>query len=70
MIERERERTLVPWRNLKMEPVSASLACVLQMTLKSSCSQTAFPRLSLRGNSEECDRRGSVPALCWKEREG
>lgn len=60
----ERERTLVPWRNLKMEPISALPGCVLQMTLKSSCSQTAFPCLSLRGNSEECDHCGSVPAVC------
>lgn len=34
------------------------------MTLKSSCSRTAFPCLSLRGNSEECDHCGSVPAVC------
>lgn len=47
-----------------MEPISALPGCVLQMTLKSSCSQTAFPCLSLRGNSEECDRCGSVPAVC------
>lgn len=47
-----------------MEPVSALPGCVLQMTLKSSCSQTAFPRLSLRGNSEEWDCRGSAPAVC------
>lgn len=45
-----------------MEPVSALPGCVLEMTLKSSCSQAAPPRLSLRGNSEERDRRGSAAA--------
>ncbi len=59
MREEERERTLVPWRELKMEPISALPSCVLQMTLKSSCSQTALPPLSLRSNSEEWDCRGS-----------
>lgn len=70
MIGRERERTLVPWRNLKMEPISALPGCVLQMTLKSSCSQTAFPCLSCRGNSEECESCGSVPAVCLSVEEG
>lgn len=41
------ERALVPQYEQKMEPVSALHAHVLEMTLKSSCNQTAYPRLSL-----------------------
>lgn len=52
-----------------MEPISALPGCVLQMTLKSSCSQTALPRLSLRSNSEEWDCCGSDLAVCWRRGE-
>lgn len=55
------EKALVPQYQQKMEPVSALHACVLEMTLKSSCNQTGYPRLSLRGNSEERDSCTSAP---------
>lgn len=41
------EKALFPEYEQKMEPVSALHAHVLEMTLKSSCNQTAYPRLSL-----------------------
>lgn len=44
--------------------------CVLQMTLKSSCSQTPFPRLSLRGNSEESGLLAPAVCLSAEERGG
>lgn len=42
--ERAGESSPVPWRELKMEPLSAFRGYVLQMTLKSSCSRAGFPR--------------------------
>lgn len=68
--EREKEsgderkgKALVPWYELKMEPVSALHDCVLEMTLK-SCNQAAGPRLLHRGNSEERDGGRAAPAVC------
>lgn len=71
--EREKGRGLgFPGENGKWSRLRLP-ACVLQMTLKSSCSQTASLLLaflslclarSLRGNSEERVCGGSVPAVC------
>lgn len=61
------EKARAPWYEQKMEPMSALHACVLEMTLKSSCNQAACPRLSLRGNSEEWDSCRSALTVCRGE---
>lgn len=58
--KRARESSPVPWRELKMEPVSAFPGYVLQMTLKSSCSRAGF----LRFFSVATVRSGIAVAQC------